>query len=620
MKKKTGLMNIMLVLITLFSCKTEVKEPTAYGALPTEQQLKWQELEYYMFIHFGPNTFTDVEWGDGNESPEVFNPTNLNTDQWAATAKAAGMKAIIITAKHHDGFCLWPSEYSTHTVRESKWKDGKGDILKDLAESCKKYGLLLGVYLSPWDQNHPAYNTPEYNQIFANTLNEVHSNYGDIFEQWFDGANDGTSKQVYDWDLFHKTVFEKHPHAIIFSDVGPGCRWVGNERGYAGETNWSMINAEGYTPGANAPDIKTLNEGLPDGKDWIPAEVDVSIRPGWFYSPATDDKVKSVSHLMDIYYSSVGRNGNLLLNVPPDRRGQIHPKDSIRLMEFKEAREKALKINLAKDVKATASNTRGNSDKYSTSNLFDGDKSTYWATDDGIKTASIEVDFGKTVVFNRILLQEYIALGQRIAEFDVKYWNDKEQIWNDLTSATTIGYKRILCTPQVSSSKIKIDITKSLAEPLLNNLEVYNAPENLSSIAEGEKQTSRKDVKFVIKPSKDIVTTKKKDGTILYTEKKEKPIIIEMDRESLIRGLKFTPDISGQKGTIQRYNCYYSFNGMEWKTVITNGIFNNIKNNPMTQEVLFPTAVRAKFIKIEPIVLTESNDDGYTYCTIDVIL
>ncbi|SBW03100.1 alpha-L-fucosidase [uncultured Dysgonomonas sp.] len=620
MKKKTGLMSIMLVLITLFSCKTEVKEPTAYGALPTEQQLKWQELEYYMFIHFGPNTFTDVEWGDGKESPEVFNPTNLNTDQWAATAKAAGMKAIIITAKHHDGFCLWPSEYSTHTVRESKWKDGKGDILKDLAESCKKYGLLLGVYLSPWDQNHPAYNTPEYNQIFANTLNEVHSNYGDIFEQWFDGANDGTSKQVYDWDLFHKTVFEKHPHAIIFSDVGPGCRWVGNERGYAGETNWSMINAEGYTPGANAPDIKTLNEGLPDGKDWIPAEVDVSIRPGWFYSPATDDKVKSVSHLMDIYYSSVGRNGNLLLNVPPDRRGQIHANDSIRLMEFKEAREKALKINLAKDVKATASNTRGNSDKYSTSNLFDGDKSTYWATDDGIKTASIEVDFGKTVVFNRILLQEYIALGQRIAEFDVKYWNDKEQIWNDLTSATTIGYKRILCTPQVSSSKIKIDISKSLAEPLLNNLEVYNAPENISSIAEGEKQTSRKDVKFVIKPSKDIVTTKKKDGTILYTEKKEKPIIIEMDRESLIRGLKFTPDISGQKGTIQRYNCYYSFNGMEWKTVITNGIFNNIKNNPMTQEVLFPTAVRAKFIKIEPIVLTESNDDGYTYCTIDVIL
>lgn len=620
MKKKTGLISIMLVLITLFSCKTGVKEPMAYGALPTEQQLKWQELEYYMFIHFGPNTFTDVEWGDGKENPEVFNPTDLNTDQWAATAKAAGMKAIIITAKHHDGFCLWPSEYSTHTVRESKWKDGKGDILKDLAESCKKYGLLLGVYLSPWDQNHPAYNTPEYNQIFANTLNEVHSNYGDIFEQWFDGANDGTSKQVYDWDLFHKAVFEKHPHAIIFSDVGPGCRWCGNERGYAGETNWSMINAEGYTPGANAPDIKTLNEGLPDGKEWIPAEVDVSVRPGWFYSPATDDKVKSVSHLMDIYYSSVGRNANLLLNVPPDRRGQIHPNDSIRLMEFKEAREKALQTNLAKDVKATASNIRGNSDKYSTSNLFDGDKSTYWATDDGIKTASIEVDFGKTVMFNRILLQEYIALGQRIAQFDVKYWNDKEQAWNDLASATTIGYKRILCTPQVSSSKIKIDINKSLAEPLLNNLEVYNAPENLLSTAEGERLTNRKDVKFNIKPSKDIVTTKKKDGTILYTEKKGNPIIIEMDKENLIRGFKFTPDISGEKSTIQRYNCYYSFNGMEWKTVISNGVFNNIKNNPMMQEILFPTAVRGKFLKIEPIVLTESNDNEYTYCTIDVIL
>ena len=619
MKRKIEFVSIILILTILFSCKSEINEPSAYGALPTEQQLKWQELEYYMFIHFGPNTFTDVEWGDGKEDPKIFNPTDMNTDQWAATAKAAGMKAIIITAKHHDGFCLWPSEYSTHTVRESKWKDGKGDILKDLAESCKKYGLLLGVYLSPWDQNHPAYNTPEYNQIFANTLNEVHSNYGEIFEQWFDGANDGTSKQVYDWDLFHKAVFEKHPHAIIFSDVGPGCRWVGNERGYAGETNWSRINAEGYTPGANAPDIKTLNEGLSDGKDWIPAEVDVSIRPGWFYSPKTDDKVKSVSHLMDIYYSSVGRNGNLLLNVPPDRRGQIHPNDSIRLMEFKKARDKAFETNLAKDVKATASNTRGNSDKYSISKLFDGDKSTYWATDDGVKTASIEIDFGKTIVFNRILLQEYITLGQRVAQFDVKYWNDEKQIWSDLTSATTIGHKRILSTPQVSSSKIKVSITKSLAEPLLSNLEIYNAPEILSSATEDENQTNRKDVKFAIKPSKDIVTTKMKDGVILYSVKKNDPIIIEMDKETSIRGFAFTPDLSGERSTIQRYNCYISFNGREWKKVISDGIFNNIKNNPMIQEILFPTPVHTKFIKIEPILLTESNSDTYTYSVIDVI-
>jgi alpha-L-fucosidase len=271
---------ILFLFLVLYSCSGEVQPPKPYGAIPTEDQVKWQQMEYYMFVHFGPNTFTNVEWGDGKEDPRLFNPADVDCRQWASVAKAAGMRGIIITAKHHDGFCLWPSKYSAHTVRESPWKDGKGDLLKELSEACREYGLKFGVYLSPWDQNHPAYGTAEYNQIFANTLDEVLSGYGDVFEQWFDGANgegeDG-KKQKYDWPLYHSVVYKNQPHAIIFSDIGPGCRWMGNERGVAGETNWSTLNTEGYGPGLDAPSVEVLNRGDEGGKNWVPAETDVSI-------------------------------------------------------------------------------------------------------------------------------------------------------------------------------------------------------------------------------------------------------------------------------------------------------------------------------------------------------
>jgi len=408
----------------------------------------------------------------------VFNPIALNCRQWAATAKAAGMKAIIVTAKHHDGFCLWPSKYSMHTVRESAWKDGKGDVLKELSDACREFGLKFGVYLSPWDQNHPAYGTPEYNQIFSNTLDEVLSNYGHVFEQWLDGANgEGPNgkRQVYDWDLFHSTVFRNQPHAIIFSDVGPGCRWMGNERGVAGKTNWSTMNVEGFEPGRGAPPTKVLNEGEEGGAAWVPAETDVSIRPGWFYSPETDDRVKSLAHLVDIYYTSVGRNSNLLLNVPPDRRGWIHPNDSARLMEFRRIIDETFAVNLAKDAKITAVHTRGKSSKYRANNLVDGKYDTYWTTDDHQLSATIEIDFGKSQTFNRFMIQEYIPLGQRVKSFSVEYWDGGA--WQRIDRQTTIGYKRILRFPMLTTQKLKVVIEESLACPVLNGIGVYKAPE-----------------------------------------------------------------------------------------------------------------------------------------------
>lgn len=473
MKTRHYLIAAGLLSLSIASTALAQKAPAPYGAIPTKHQLEWQDMEYYMFIHFGPNTFTDKEWGHGDEDPKVFNPKKLDARQWARTAKAAGMKAIIITAKHHDGFCLFPSKYSTHTVRESNWKDGKGDVLKELSAACKEYGLKFGVYLSPWDRNHPKYGTAEYNEIFAKTLKEVHTQYGPIFEQWFDGAKgEGEKKQDYDFKLFNSVVYEHNPQAIIFSDIGPGARWMGNENGVAGQTNWSTLNTDGFGVGADAPKASVLNTGDEGGKYWIPAEVDVSIRPGWFYSASTDDKVKTLEQLVSIYHTSVGRNGNLLLNVPVDRDGLIHPNDSTRLMELRRYLDASFKTNLAKGKKVIASTEAGK--KYSAQNLTDGNANTYWTTGGMVKNATITIDLGKPTQLNRIVLQEYISLGQRIKSFMVMYWDGKA--YKLLDQQTTIGHKRILAFPTITSSKIRIIIAEPKADPVLSEIGVYLAP------------------------------------------------------------------------------------------------------------------------------------------------
>ncbi len=435
--------------------------------MPSASQLQWHELEYYMFIHFGPNTFTNVEWGKGNEDPKIFYPTRLDCRQWAATAKQAGMKGIIITAKHHDGFCLWPSKFSTHTVRESLWKNGQGDVLRELSDACREYGLRFGVYLSPWDRNHPAYGTPEYNQIFVNMLEEVLTSYVDVFEQWFDGANgEGPNgkKQVYDWPLFNNTVYKHQPDAIIFSDAGPGCRWVGNENGFAGLTNWNTLNIEKVYPGY--PDYHELTEGHEDGTHWVPAECDVSIRPGWFYSPDTDDKVKSLEELVEIYYGSVGRGSNLLLNVPVDRRGLIPKPDSLRLMELAEMIRSSFKENLAERGRVSASSSSG---IYKANNLIDNNSRTYWVSADAL--SEIELAFKEPVTFNRIVLQEGIEFGQRVKAFAVDVWkNDK---YEELDRQTTIGYKRILRYTEITTTKIRIRVVDAKAPPVLGEIQLF---------------------------------------------------------------------------------------------------------------------------------------------------
>lgn len=455
-----------------YGCGTSTA-PEPFGPVPSPQQLEWQKMEMNMFAHFGPNTFTGREWGLGTEAEDVFNPTDLDCSQWTEIAKAAGFKGIIITGKHHDGFCLWPNPVCEHTVAKSPWKDGKGDVLKELSEACAKDGLKFGVYVSPWDRNDPTYGTPEYNDVYAKTLESALGGYGEVFEQWFDGANgEGPNgkKQDYDWPLFNGTVRRLQPNAVIFSDIGPDCRWVGNERGSAGRTCWGRLDADGFTPGAGAPCRDTLNRGNAFGASWIPAETDVSIRPGWFWRESENDKVKSVNELLRIYYESVGRNSLLLLNVPPDTTGRINAADSVRLMEFRAALDNIFKDNLAEGAKAEATSARGGN--FKAQNILNNEYDSFWAAPDDVTEASITIDLKGEKTFNLIQIQEYIPLGQRVKSFTVEALN-ADGSWTEIASETTIGYKRIIPIEEVTTSKIRLNITGSYACPVLNGFALY---------------------------------------------------------------------------------------------------------------------------------------------------
>jgi alpha-L-fucosidase len=445
-------------------------------------------MEFYAFVHFNMNTFTDMEWGTGGESPQLFNPTELDCQQWARVCHEAGMTGIILTAKHHDGFCLWPSEYTEHSVKNSPWKNGKGDVVQELADACEEYGLKLGLYLSPWDRNHADYGTDAYITYFRNQLTELMSNYGEVFEVWFDGANGGTGwygganeerrvdrRTYYDWPNTRQIVRDLQPNAVMFSDAGPGVRWVGNEAGWAGETNWSILRRDEFYPGS--PNYKELTTGHEDGTHWVPAEVDVSIRPGWYYHESEDHKVKSVKHLVDIYYHSIGRNASFLLNFPVDRRGLIHEKDVEHLMKMVEVVRRDLQTDLAWDARVEASKVRGGSRNFDARNVVDGEPDTYWATDDSVLSASLTFEFGRENTFNRILIQEYIPLGQRVKEFSLEAWVDGA--WKEIDKQTTIGYKRILRFENVSSDKLRLNILDAKACPTISNVEIYHAPKLL---------------------------------------------------------------------------------------------------------------------------------------------
>lgn len=469
---------------------------TAAHVVPSPRQISWQEMELTFFLHFGMNTFTNREWGEKGTSPANFNPTALDARQWARTAKMAGAKLMIMVVKHHDGFCLWPSAYTDYTVKSSPWKGGKGDVVAEVAAACKEYGIKMGVYLSPWDMNSPLYGTDEYNEHFKNQLRELLTKYGRIDEVWFDGAcGEGPNgkKQVYDWKGYYSVIRELQPQAVI-AISGPDVRWVGTESGYGRETEWSVFpmsetilddiaqasqHAEG--PGAFVPvsDQDLMGQDLGSREiirkakalAWYPSEVDVSIRPGWFYHADQDSLVKTPEKLLDIYFSSVGRNSLLLLNIPPDTRGLINENDVKSLQGFRKALDTIFKTNLAEKARVAVSPVKG---KFNPRAVLDTDNKTFWTPGQGNTTADMEFTLGKQATFDCLLLQENYRNGQRIEEFTLEAWRDGT--WEMVAKGTTIGYKRLLKFAPVTAEKVRLRILSSRDNPEIASFGLYKMP------------------------------------------------------------------------------------------------------------------------------------------------
>ncbi len=474
-------LSFLISAILLHSC---AKAPEPIGPIPSPEQIAWHQMETYAFVHFGLNTFNDLEWGGGDTPAPTFNPTDLDCEQWAATLKACGMKGVILTAKHHDGFCLWPTKSTDYNISKSPYKNGEGDMVRELSDACRKYGLKFGIYLSPWDRNNAEYGFPGYVETYHQQINELTSNYGPLFEFWFDGANGGTgyygganerrsidAREYYDYQRAKDTIIRRHPDAMIFGGPCQTIRWVGNEQGWAGATNWAMLS--------DSENYNQLTYGSEDGVSWIPAEVDVSIRPGWFYHQREDHQVKTLTKLVDIYYNSVGHNANLLLNFPVGLSGKIYPQDSLRAMELHQTISNELKDNLLLDAKVSADDERGR--KFSASKVNDGNPETYWATNDDYPYGSIAFKFEKPVMMNRVLLQEYIALGQRVKSFYLE--GELDGKWFKIPTydtTTTIGYKRIVRFNTVKLDKLVIYFEESRGPLCISNIEAFCAPALLS--------------------------------------------------------------------------------------------------------------------------------------------
>jgi alpha-L-fucosidase len=457
---------------------------------PSARQLHWQKLELTAFLHFGINTFTNKEWGDGTEDPKLFNPLKLDARQWIRTLKEAGFKQVILTAKHHDGFCLWPSKFTSHSVKSSSWMGGKGDVVKQVAEACNYYKIGFGIYLSPWDRNYKDYgDTKLYNAYFENQLRELLTAYGKIAEVWFDGANGvgpNGKKPVYDFASWYQLIRKLQPEATI-AVMGPDVRWVGTESGFGRKTEWSVLPADDnmlkeisnnsqkaavFVPSGDKTDDDLGSRpklSKAKGLIWYPAEADVSIREGWFYHPEQDQKVKSPKQLMEIYFGSVGRNNVLLLNVPPDKNGLISESDSKSLKEWAFLRNELFAVNLAKAANITANG------KSAIKMVVDGDFDTFYAVPKNDSTVTINLKFPQAITFNVLCLQEYIAVGQRVEDFVLEYKIDGN--WKKAIEGTTIGYKRLLKFDSVHTNEVRFRVLKSRLNPVIAEIGFYFSKE-----------------------------------------------------------------------------------------------------------------------------------------------
>lgn len=614
--------------LSLTGCTTAqktVEAPAPYGALPTQNQLEWQQNNIYAFIHFGLNTFTDKEWGYGDEDPALFNPKDFDADQIVKSIAQGGFKGIVLTCKHHDGFCLWPTKTTTHNITKSPFRDGKGDMVKEIEQACRKYGLKFGVYLSPWDRNAPSYGSQEYVKMYRAQLTELLTQYGDVFEIWHDGANGGDGyyggarerrnidrSTYYNWPSIWELERKLQPKALIFGDIGADLRWVGNERGYAGDPCWQTFTPESNIPG-KAPSNGTIKSelstnGTRDGKYWMPAEVDFSIRPGWFWHANQNDKVRTALNLWDHYFLSAGRGASMLLNVPPDKDGLVYKTDSIQLKLFGDILKAAFANNLAKGATAKPSNIRGGDKKeYGPENLFDADQFTYWSTDNEIHTPDITIQLKGEQTFDIIQLKENTKLGQRIDSLVVDGWMDGS--WKVLDGASSIGSNRLIRLPsKITTDKLRIRIIASPVCPALSEVGLFNQPplvQELQKAQQAAKGGQAVQTQYWKATAADDAGAGKiadnNPSTVWQSTNTSgnAAVVLESVKGRTVLGLNYLPPSTSQ-GAIDKYNIYVSRDGQSWQKV-AGGEFSNIQANPVMQSVHFKTPVAARFIKLEPL-------------------
>lgn len=599
------------------------KVDMASRLVPTPQQLAWQKMELTAFLHFGINTFTGREWGDGSEDPAIFKPTELDAGQWVCALKDAGFEMVILTAKHHDGFCLWPTKTTTHSVASSPWKKGKGDVVHELKKACDKYGLKFGVYLSPWDRNAEVYgDSPKYNQFFIEQLTELLTNYGDIHEVWFDGAcGEGPNgkKQVYDWGAFYKTIQRLQPKAVM-AVMGDDVRWVGNENGLGRETEWGVT---ALTPGIYSRSEKQnkalgLSSKAKDlgGRDiigkaqelyWYPSEVDVSIRPGWFYHQREDDKVKSVSHLTDLYYRSVGHNATLLLNFPVDRRGKVHPIDSARAVAWHQRIKEELKTDFLLGLVPEATNVRGS--RFSPTATTDGVYDTYWATEDGKHSGALIYSFAKPTELNRVLIQEYIPLGQRVKAFLIEMYADG--VWTPVRvneETTTVGYKRIVRFDNQTGEKLRVHFLDARGPLCINNVQAFCAPAVNDEVINPKNQSRQYAYKVLDMPEAQALKAYDGDASTTCILSGQS-FVVDLGKEQPVASFAYLPDQGGDgaQGLIADYELYAGTSPDAITKKVAFGEFSNIKNNPIEQIITF-TPVKARYFRLVAKRLVEGTE------------
>lgn len=601
---------------SLLGACSPIKAPKAIFPIPEPKQVEWQKMEMYAFVHFGLNTFNDREWGYGDSEPRTFNPTKLDCEQWAQTFVNAGMKGVILTAKHHDGFCLWPTHLTEYCIRNTPYKNGKGDIVGELAKACKKYGLKFAVYLSPWDRHQANYGSHEYVDYFHTQLRELMSTYGEMFEVWFDGANGGDGwyggakdnrtidrKKYYNYPKVYEILDELQPQAIIFSDGGPGCRWVGNENGFAGATNWSFLRKGEVYPGY--PKYRELQYGHDDGNQWTAAECDVSIRPGWFYHPEQDNQVKSVDYLVDLYYCSVGHNGTLLLNFPVDREGLIHPIDSTHAVQFYQEIQQQFSHNLLAGIIPEVSAERGG--KFNAGAITDNDYDTYWATPDSVLTADVVFILKGIQKVNRMMLQEYIPLGQRVKSFIVEYAVGHQWFPIALTEeTTTIGYKRLLRFETVETDQLRVRFLDARGPLTINNIEAYYTDSTIGFKTKTNELPKGYDYTVVNLASAELKKMTDKDPTTSNIVSSDE-LLIDLGSEQTIRAFHYLPDQSEYNiGLIKNYEISVGTDVRAVNKIVKTGEFSNIQNNPILQSVFF-TPVNARYVKLTPVKMVEEG-------------